>query len=491
MNNVIKKVIATVCVAVVTLYTLPITAIASTESVFSKLNNKGEKYKTIVSVKENEEISQKEEEKELPIEAKITYKFNGEETTADKIVGKSGRVTINIEYINKSAKYVNVNGVNELMYTPFIVVVGTIINNENNSNIQVNNGKIIENGGKYIVCGVLLPGMQESLKINNSVANIEIPSNIEITMDTKNFEMGNVVSYASPKVLDKNINWNMFNTLFESANLLQDSSNQIEEGAKKLAEGTSQLKDGSLSLSNGIEVAYSGSKTIKAEIEKSVNSLDSSSENTLNNEMLASIGNQAKSTVNKTISEQLEIIGLNAKMQATKSLEQQLDGIGKSANMQATTAIQNQKADIASKAEQTAKVSIQAKEKDILNKIQTYVFANKSNLISDNHIANSVNNAVQNNAVQIVTNSATVGATEGAKVAANSISNIKVDAGDVNVDVSNINVKVDYESILKNNADYNKLNNEEKAIIDNVLKQASINVQKEAEAQAKNKQKFL
>ena len=51
MNNVIKKVIATVCVAVVTLYTLPITAIASTESVFSKLNNKGEKYKTIVSVK--------------------------------------------------------------------------------------------------------------------------------------------------------------------------------------------------------------------------------------------------------------------------------------------------------------------------------------------------------------------------------------------------------------------------------------------------------
>ena len=68
--------------------------------------------------------------------------------------------------------------------------------------------------------------------------------------------------------MSKNINWNKFNTLFESANLLQDSSNQIEEGAKKLAEGTSQLKDGSLSLSNGIEVAYSGSKTIKAEIEK-------------------------------------------------------------------------------------------------------------------------------------------------------------------------------------------------------------------------------
>lgn len=493
MNKIVKKTIAGVSTGVVVLYTLPLSSIASTESVFAKLNNKGENYKTIVSIKEDDEVNQTEQKKELPLEAKITYKLNGTEIKPEELAGRSGKVTVNIEYINKSSKYVNVNGRSELMYTPFVVAVGTIINNKNNTNIKVTNGKVIENSGKSIVCGVLLPGMEESLKLSNNLTAVEIPSNIEITMDTTNFEMGNIMCYASPKVLDGTIDWNKFNNLFESTNLLQQSSNQIEEGAKKLHDGTIQLKEGTETLSNGIETAYNGSATIKSEIEKSINSMNStnnaSKENTLDDKLLNQIGAKAKTSANSTISSQLNIIGDSAKAQAVASIEQQLEGIGKAASNQAASAITAKQAIITKNAEQAVKTGMQAKKEELAAGIQKYVASNKDNLISEKHISEAVENSTYEDITEIVTYAATAGATEGAKVAGNAISGIKANAGEVNVDVSNISVKVNYEDLLNNNVDYNNLDDSQKAIIESIAKQVAESAEKEAENQAKNQAK--
>ena len=55
MNNCIKKTIAGITVGMVTLYTLPLYAFASTESVYSKLKSDGESYQTIVTTKDNDD----------------------------------------------------------------------------------------------------------------------------------------------------------------------------------------------------------------------------------------------------------------------------------------------------------------------------------------------------------------------------------------------------------------------------------------------------
>ena len=79
------------------------------------------------------------------------------------------------------------------MYTPFVVVAGTIIDNSKNTNIQISNGKKIDNGSKTTLIGMAMPGLQESLNISEGKLNI--PSTIEITMDAKEFEMNNIIYF--------------------------------------------------------------------------------------------------------------------------------------------------------------------------------------------------------------------------------------------------------------------------------------------------------
>lgn len=275
MNNLFKKTVAGLTVGVVTLYTLPVYAFASTESVYSKLKADGESYQTIVTTKDNDDVKQENVEKELPVETKVTYTLDGNEISANELAGKSGKVTIKLEYINKSAKNVYVNGSYQTMYTPFVMVVGTMIDSQNNKNIEVKNGKVIENGGKAIVVGVVLPGLEESLNLKGNLAGIDIPSSIEITMDSKNFEMKSIMSYGTPKLIDEDINWSKIDEILNKVNVLQSSANQLEDGVNQLKDGISELRTGSqtlnegaLKLSNGAESLDNGISSLKDGVNK-------------------------------------------------------------------------------------------------------------------------------------------------------------------------------------------------------------------------------
>lgn len=114
------------------------------------------------------------------------YELDGNEVEAKDIVGKTGKVKITLEYTNNEVHTVKVNEKNVKMYTPFVVVAGTIFDNTENSNIKISSGKVIENGNKTIAIGLAVPGMQESLGISSDKFNI--PSNIEFEMDAKDFE---------------------------------------------------------------------------------------------------------------------------------------------------------------------------------------------------------------------------------------------------------------------------------------------------------------
>ena len=182
MNKLIKRIFSAVIAGTLVIYTLPIYAVVNEENVYSKLNAKGENYKTIVTTKKEDKITKVESDKELPIETKITYFLNDNEILPEELVGKSGNVKIKIEYINKTEQMVTVNGIQEKMYTPFVVVSGAIINSKNNKNIKISNGKIIENGNNTIVLGIVMPGLEESLKLPSNIVTIDIPNNLEINV---------------------------------------------------------------------------------------------------------------------------------------------------------------------------------------------------------------------------------------------------------------------------------------------------------------------
>lgn len=282
-----KKVIPIMLLTTLISYTVPVFAVTKDETVYTKLNVKGEQYKTIVSThiknennmekitdltsllniqntsgdetfsqdgdtiiwdaKGNDIYYQGETEEKLPIELEIKYELDGVAIPAKDLAGKSGKVTIKLEYKNNDEHIVNVNGRNEKMYTPFLVVSGTILKNNNNKNIEVTNGKVINDGTKSIVMGIAMPGLQESLNVSKDIINI--PSGMEITMDATDFELGSIITFASPKVLDEE---NSNNT--QEIKDLCNKINLIKEATTALKTGTDTLKSGAEEYSQKSEL---------------------------------------------------------------------------------------------------------------------------------------------------------------------------------------------------------------------------------------------
>ncbi len=192
--------------------------------------------------------------KKLPLDVNITYKLNGKEYKLDEIVGKKGKVSIIIKYKNNDKHVTLVNNKYETLYTPFVVTFGTVISNENNSNISITNGKVINNGTSNIVVGLATPGLYESLDL----AELKNMDTIEITYDTKKFELSSMYSVVSSKLIDSSDLkiFDKMDSLYSKVTELQTNMNTIDDGAKQLSLGTTELQT---KLSESIKLLTSNS----------------------------------------------------------------------------------------------------------------------------------------------------------------------------------------------------------------------------------------
>lgn len=346
-NKVISKVISGTLLCSMVGYALPVFAYTKDETVYSKLDSEGNNYKTIVSThienKENADVIndlsdlinikntsgdetytqngnkfvwnankndiyyQGESSKELPIECNVKYELDGQEISANDIAGKSGKVKVTLQYTNKEERTVDINGKKVKMYVPFVVIAGTVIENENARNIEVSSGKVVDDGTKTVVVGMAMPGLQESLGLSDD--EVEIPSNVEITMDATNFETSSIISYVTPKVLEED-DLKVFDNLDEiygQVNTLQSSMNQIQDGANTLKDGTTELATGANTLRDGVTTAYNGAQTIASEVAKSTQSLKNDKSEALDSATLESIKKQAAASSKLTDEQKAQI----------------------------------------------------------------------------------------------------------------------------------------------------------------------------------------
>ena len=396
-NKVISKIISGTLLCSMVGYTLPVFAYTKDETVYSKMDSNGKNYKTIVSThikntenadlindlsdllnvkntsgdetytqdgnkfvwnaNKNDIYYQGESSKELPIECNVKYELDGKELSANEIAGKSGKVKITLQYTNKEERIVDINGKKVKMYVPFVVVAGTIIENENARNIEVSSGKVVDDGSKTVVVGMAMPGLQESLGISSD--EIDIPNNIEITMDATNFETSSIMSYVTPKVLEED-DLKVFDNLDEiygQVNTLQTSMNQIQDGANTLKDGTTQLATGANTLKDGVTTAYNGAQTISSEVTKSTQSLKNDKSEALDSKTLESIKKQAAES-SKLTDEQKAQIKAQAQTSAVLTEEQK-------SQIKAQAA---QKAKLTDA--QKAQITTIAKQEAVLNKDQ-------------------------------------------------------------------------------------------------------------------------
>lgn len=195
-------------------------------------------------------------EKAMPISVKATYYLNDKEIDVKKLSNKKGKVKIVLDLTN------NAIDTETGLYIPFVVTVGTTISSKNNSNVEITNGKVINNGNTNVALAIAAPGLYESLGIDE----LKSLNKVTISFDTTNFSMNNIYFVATPKLLeDSDLDiFNKMSDITSSISTLQENMNKIEEGSKSLSDGANTLSDGATSLSSALNEANEGMNKLQS-----------------------------------------------------------------------------------------------------------------------------------------------------------------------------------------------------------------------------------
>ena len=221
-------------------------------------------------------------DKELPVGVEIKYELDGKEIAAKDLRGQSGKLKITVSYTNKSKSTQTINGEKQEMYTPFVMATGIILPDDKFSNVEVDDGKIINEGSNNIVVGFGMPGMAESLDLDEDAAD-KLPEGFTVTADVTNFSIGNTITFASPSILS-DLELDDIDDLDDLENKLEklvDSSEDLVDGSKKLSNKMGELEDkfddyqdGEKSLNKGIKDLVNGGTTLKKGVKDYTNGVD-------------------------------------------------------------------------------------------------------------------------------------------------------------------------------------------------------------------------
>ena len=190
----------------------------------------------------------------LPVNLTVSYTLDGEAKTAAEMTGKSGRVTIRVACDVKETK----DGVK----VPFAALTAALLDNDVFTNIEVTNGKFLDDGDRTVVVGWALPGLQETLKLD--AETVTLPEYVEISADAKNFEAPTTLTVVTNELFTGvDVDSIDATELTENINKLKDGMAQLKDGASRLADGVSALKDGAKTLADGATELKNGAEALK------------------------------------------------------------------------------------------------------------------------------------------------------------------------------------------------------------------------------------
>ena len=260
-------------------------------------------------------------QKELPVGLSVRYYLDGKSVSPEELKGKSGKVTIRFDYENRQYETVQINGVNQRIYVPFAMLTGMILDNDTFQNVQITNGKLVNDGDRTMVVGLAFPGLQENLNLSRD--DLSIPDSVEITADVTNFSLGMTVTLAcndlfsqlgdvdltsldSTSALDQLTGamdqlLSGSSALYEGLSTLLDKSGELVSGVEELAQGAAAIKSGADSVDDGAAQLKAG----LADLSSGLNTLSA------NSEALNSGAKQVFNSLLETAATQIRAKGLN------------------------------------------------------------------------------------------------------------------------------------------------------------------------------------
>lgn len=284
-------------------------------------------------------------DRQLPVEVTVRYTLDGQPISAEDLVGKSGKVAIRYDYQNTLTTEATINGKTETIHVPFAVLTGMILGNDHFRNIEVTNGKLVNDGDHTVVAGVALPGLSDDLDLDREKLNL--PEYVEITADAEDFTLSNTVTLASSSLfgsvdvddasgLDDLTDalsqltdamtqlMDGSSALYDGLNTLLDKSGDLISGIDQLAAGSAQLSAGASSLKDGASTLASGASSLKDGASQLKSGLDTL---TANNDTLNAGARQVFESLLSMANTQLKSAGLSVETLTIENYGKVLDGV--------------------------------------------------------------------------------------------------------------------------------------------------------------------
>lgn len=319
-------------------------------------------------------------QKELPVGLSVRYYLDGKSVSPEELKGKSGKVTIRFDYENRQYETVQINGVNQRIYVPFAMLTGMILDNDTFQNVQITNGKLVNDGDRTMVVGLAFPGLQENLNLSRD--DLSIPDSVEITADVTNFSLGMTVTLAcndlfsqlgdvdltsldSTSALDQLTGamdqlLSGSSALYEGLSTLLDKSGELVSGVEELAQGAAAIKSGADSVDDGAAQLKAG----LADLSSGLNTLSA------NSETLNSGAKQVFNSLLETAATQIRAKGLNVPDLTIENYAEELNTLIKSldettvyetALKQVTDAVEAQRPVITQKVTEAVRQQVETK----------------------------------------------------------------------------------------------------------------------------------
>lgn len=319
-------------------------------------------------------------QKELPVGLSVRYYLDGKSVSPEELKGKSGKVTIRFDYENRQYETVQINGVNQRIYVPFAMLTGMILDNDTFQNVQITNGKLVNDGDRTMVVGLAFPGLQENLNLSRD--DLSIPDSVEITADVTNFSLGMTVTLAcndlfsqlgdvdltsldSTSALDQLTGamdqlLSGSSSLYEGLSTLLDKSGELVSGVEELAQGAAAIKSGADSVDDGAAQLKAG----LADLSSGLNTLSA------NSEALNSGAKQVFNSLLETAATQIRAKGLNVPDLTIENYAEELNALIKSldettvyetALKQVTDAVEAQRPVITQKVTEAVRQQVETK----------------------------------------------------------------------------------------------------------------------------------
>lgn len=209
---------------------------------------------------------------QLPVTVQISYFLDDKEVSPKELAGKSGSLKIRFDYENHTKEETNVNGKKVELPVPFAAISALLLSEDNATNIEVKNGKVISLDGQNLIIGYACPGLAKNLNLSDSelTKDIELPEYVEVTADVTDFELDFTATVFSSGLLSDLDEENLDDLDETSDNMdkIQEASGKLKDGSGKLLDrmktydeymkqylsGVDSLKEGIDALKSGIQV---------------------------------------------------------------------------------------------------------------------------------------------------------------------------------------------------------------------------------------------